>query len=317
MGVIVPGQGSLREAIRRTPTDREHYRTNEAAPKRLGPEAPGHPATPLLTGTRLTLCWDGCVTLDDHTHRTERAASFEQGAAGYAQVRPGYPEQAVAWLLDGVAPARSTPRVLDLAAGTGLLTERLAGRGLDVVAVDPSPAMLAELAARLPGVEAHLGSAEAVPLPDGSVDAVLVATAWHWFDEPTASREIARVLRRGGRLGIVRNDRDASVGWVAALGDLLHRDDGLQRAEEAFDPRPGDAFGPLERTELVWTDAVDPTALRALAATRSHLLTLPDADRDAILDAVDRLAATHPDLAGRATVALPYRARCVRTDLRV
>ena len=256
------------------------------------------------------------MTSDEHTHRATRAASFEQGAAGYARARPGYPDEAVGWLLDGAAPAKDTLRVLDLAAGTGLLTERLVGRRLDVVAVDPSPAMLAELTARLPGVEALVGSAEDVPLPDGAVDAVVVGTAWHWFDEPAASREIARVLRPGGRLGVVRNDRDASVGWVARFGELLHRGDGLQRAEESFDPRPGDAFGPLERAELRWEDTVEPGALRDLAATRSHLLTLPAAEREAILAEVDTLAATDPALAGRATVPLPYRARCVRTDLR-
>ncbi|GMA25356.1 putative methyltransferase [Luteimicrobium album] len=254
------------------------------------------------------------MTDDERSQRAARAASFEQGAAGYARARPGYPAAAVDWLLDGVGAAPAPARVLDLAAGTGLLTERLVARGLDVVAVDASPAMLAELTARLPTVEAHVGTAESVPLDDGSVDAVLVATAWHWFDEAVAGREIARVLRPGGRLGIVRNDRDTSVDWVAAFGDLLHRGDSLQRPEESFDPHPGAAFGPVERAVFPWTDTIAPSGLRALAGTRSHLLTVPDVEREAILDEVDRLAATHPDLAGREAVALPYVARCVRTD---
>lgn len=254
------------------------------------------------------------MTDDDRSHRAARAASFDQGAEAYARVRPGYPADAVGWLLDGVGTASGPARVLDLAAGTGRLTERLVARDLDVVAVDASRAMLSELAARLPAVETRVGTAESIPLADGSVDAVLVATAWHWFDEAAAGRELARVLRPGGRLGIVRNDRDSSVEWVAAFGDLLHHGDDLQRPEETFDPHPGAAFGLLGRADFPWADTIAPVGLRALAGTRSHLLTLPDAERQAILDQVDRLAATHPDLVGRETVPLPYVARCVRAD---
>ena len=116
--------------------------------------------------------------------------------------------------------------MLDLGAGTGKLTTRLVERGLDVVAVDPIPEMLEVLSNSLPDTPALLGTAEEIPLPDDSVDAVLVAQAWHWFDPERAVKEVARVLRPGGRLGLVWNTRDERLGWVKDLGRIIgHEDD--------------------------------------------------------------------------------------------
>ena len=116
--------------------------------------------------------------------------------------------------------------MLDLGAGTGKLTTRLVERGLDVVAVDPIPEMLELLSNSLPDTPALLGTAEEIPLPDDSVDAVLVAQAWHWFDPERAVKEVARVLRPGGRLGLVWNTRDERLGWVKDLGRIIgHEDD--------------------------------------------------------------------------------------------
>ena len=116
--------------------------------------------------------------------------------------------------------------MLDLGAGTGKLTTRLVERGLGVVAVDPIPEMLELLSNSLPDTPALLGTAEEIPLPDDSVDAVLVAQAWHWFDPERAIKEVARVLRPGGRLGLVWNTRDERMGWVKDLGRIIgHEDD--------------------------------------------------------------------------------------------
>ncbi|MFE5336118.1 class I SAM-dependent methyltransferase [Isoptericola sp. NPDC056573] len=241
---------------------------------------------------------------DPHDH-ADRAASFDRDADLYAQVRPTYPRDAVEWLL----PA-GVRRVLDLAAGTGKLTEvvvDLVAAGTDVVAVDPSSPMLGELSARLPGVTTHQGTAERLPLPDASVDAVLVAQAWHWFDVDAAATEIARVLRPGGTLGVVWNDRDTAVDWVARFGEILHRGD---RLEPAAGHVPltgvGDPFTAVEAATFRWVDRLPAGALRVLAGTRSFLLTLPDDERAARLAEVDALEATHPDLVGRAEVELPY-----------
>jgi SAM-dependent methyltransferase len=235
-----------------------------------------------------------------HDHAT-RAASFSAGAENYAAVRPSYPDEAVDFLLP--AGAR---RVLDLAAGTGKLTASLVARDLDVVAVEPSVPMLAQLHAALPGVETHVATAEAIPLPERSVDAVVVGQAWHWFDERAASAETARVLRQGGTLGIVWNDRDASVDWVARFGEILHRGDRLEPGTDHVAPDLGPEYGDLEQETVAWADVIATSSLRPLAASRSYLLTLPASEREELLAAVDELVATHPELAGRDTVALPY-----------
>src|SRR5438094_928298 len=128
-----------------------------------------------------------------------RASSFGMHAAAYAEHRPDYPVAGIRWALAGAA--HDVDAVLDLAAGTGKLTEGLLALGLTVTAVEPDPDMRAELTRRLPGVSALDGTAERIPLPDSSVDAVLVGQAFHWFDVNTALTEIARVLRPGGVLG--------------------------------------------------------------------------------------------------------------------
>jgi SAM-dependent methyltransferase len=145
---------------------------------------------------------------------------FTAGADVYERARPTYPEEALA-ALDaelGLGPGRD---VLDLAAGTGKLTRLLVARGANVTAVEPVPAMAAQLAAAVPGVTLLDGTAEAIPLVDRSVDVVTVGQAFHWFDAPVALAEIARVLRPGGGLALIWNNRDSSVDWVADVEELF------------------------------------------------------------------------------------------------
>lgn len=242
--------------------------------------------------------------------RAQRASSFGAGAGQYRAVRPSYPDAAIDWMLP--AGAR---HVLDLAAGTGKLTERLVARGLHVTAVEPSGGMRAQLQDAVPKAHVLPGSAEHIPLVDGSVDAVLVAQAWHWFDVQVAVPEIARVLRPGGRLGVVWNVRDHTVDWVEELTAILHRGDSLEPVHRAPEVDGADgSFTPLEHKAFPWADHLPAASLRTLAATRSHLLTLPPAERDELLAAVDQLVATHPALAGRTEIDLPYRAECWRAD---
>jgi ubiquinone/menaquinone biosynthesis C-methylase UbiE len=142
----------------------------------------------------------------------EQATSFGNVAESYDRVRPGPPAAALDWLVPpGCAVA------VDLAAGTGLFTRALAGRAARVVAVEPDPRMREVLARRAPGLDLRAGRGEAMPLPDASADAVFVSTAWHWPDLPLAVPEIARVLRPGGRLGIIWTSRDRDDDWVAQL----------------------------------------------------------------------------------------------------
>ncbi|SDD64382.1 Methyltransferase domain-containing protein [Sanguibacter gelidistatuariae] len=250
----------------------------------------------------------------DPASRTDRAQSFEQGAQVYAQVRPEYPPEAVDWLL----PAGAGPgtHVLDLAAGTGKLTRSLVARGLQVTAVEPSQAMRAELERALPQATALPGTAESIPLETASVDTVVVGQAWHWFSPEPAAAEIARVLRPGGRLGIVWNVRDNSTDWVRAFTEIIHRGDTLAPSYQppTLDLPDGALFGPPEHTTFRWHAAMTPAGLRALAASRSYLLTLDAASRDALLNAVDHLTSTHPDLRGKDLIDLPYDAQCWRAD---
>ena len=238
-----------------------------------------------------------------------RARSFGRGAAAYRLARPGYPPDAISWLVpDGAA------RVLDLAAGTGKLTEELVDLGVDVVAVEPDDAMRAELSATLPAVTALSGTAEAISLVDVSVDCVTVAQAWHWFRTERAVAEIARVLRPGGRLGVVWNVRDESVGWVEALTRILHEGD--DSPPEYGEPDLGRLFGPVEHATFAWTHRIPAAQLRTLAASRSHTIGLAPGERERLLDAVDALVHTHPDLAGRREIDVPYRTECWRSALR-
>lgn len=238
------------------------------------------------------------------TDRSLHAHSFGPVAHIYERGRPPYPPAAVDWLL----PA-GRPRVLDLGAGTGKLTRQLYERDLPVTAVDPSDGMLAELRRVLPGVPAHLGSAERIPLPDGSADAVLMAQAWHWVEPARAVPEIARVLSPGGRLGMLWNLRDDTEDWVRRLGEII------DNTEQDRGVTVGAPFGPVELREFRWTHHITADALLDLVASRSHLILAPPDERAAVLAQVRQLMVTHPALIGRGEFAMPFVTYCARTAL--
>lgn len=235
----------------------------------------------------------------------KRSLSFGEEAAAYERGRPSYPPEAIDWLLPTAAVD-----VLDLGAGTGKLTVRLAERGLAVTAVDPIPEMLEVLSSSLPSVPALLGTAEDIPLPDNSVDAVLVAQAWHWFDPDRASAEVARVLRPGGRLGLVWNTRDERLGWVKDLGRII----GREHDPLADSPLAG-VFTDVRTHQVEWTSYLTPQALIDLVASRSYCITSPAEVRSRVLDQVRELLATHPALVNSSGLALPYVTHCIRATV--
>ncbi|HEX7321469.1 MAG TPA: class I SAM-dependent methyltransferase [Mycobacterium sp.] len=240
--------------------------------------------------------------------RRDRSLSFGSQAAAYERGRPSYPPEAIDWLLP--SGARD---VLDLGAGTGKLTTRLVERGLDVVAVDPIPEMLEVLRSALPATPALLGTAEQIPLPDNSVDAVLVAQAWHWFEPARAIPELVRVLRPGGRLGLLWNTRDERLGWVKELGKIIGREDARDVIDAGVTlPEP---FADVEHFSVEWTSYLTPQALIDLVASRSYCITSPAAVRSKTLDRVRELLATHPALAGNNGLALPYVTVCIGATL--
>ena len=164
--------------------------------------------------------------------RRERSLSFGSQAAAYERGRPSYPPEAVDWLLP-----EGARDVLDLGAGTGKLTSRLVERGLAVVAVDPIAELLDVLRTTLPDTPALLGSAEQIPLPDNSIDVVLVAQAWHWFDPDRAGAEIARVLRPGHNpCGCLPHRPAARCHRGSVCRPASHRSQWCARAKRAGHP---------------------------------------------------------------------------------
>lgn len=246
--------------------------------------------------------------MQERREREAHARSFDRAARVYDASRPDYPADAVAWLTDGVDGP-----VVDLGAGTGKLTHALVARGLEVVAVDPSPQMLEVLGERVPEAEARLGSGESLPLPDAGAGLVVAAQAWHWMDPTVAVPQVARVLRPGGRLGLVWNDRDESIEWVRELGELMGSGEAVSGDEE--DPAVGPPFGPLERIDVRWVQALTLDGLLDLARSRSYFITKDPEAQAAVIGSLRRLHAEHPDLAGAETIELPYVTRCYRATL--
>lgn len=204
--------------------------------------------------------------------RKELGGSFQDGGEHYDRVRPGYPSESVEWLFAG----RNPVEVLDVGAGTGKFTARLIERGLNVVALDPSRDMLGQLELRFPAARTLVGVAEHIDLPDGSLDAVTVAQAWHWCDPQMASAEAARVLRRGGVLGLVWNQLDVSIPWVHRLSRIMHAGD-VHRP--GFRPAVGPQFRGLESHLTRWAQPLTPPDIRELVKSRSYYLAADEASR--------------------------------------
>jgi SAM-dependent methyltransferase len=250
------------------------------------------------------------MTRQGATRRWSRllhASSFGTAADQYKRGRPGYPKSAVEWLVP-----RRARTVLDLAAGTGKLTRSLVEARLKVTAVEPSRGMREQLAAAVPAAVVLAGTAEKIPLPDASVDAVAVAHAWHWFDAALAVPEIARVLVPGGTLALVWNMRDETEPWAATLGAIMHR-----HSRQAIDASPeiGAPFGPPERMEVRWRQPVTRQEVLDLVASRSYVITMPEQERSRLLGEVAELLGDHPDLRGRDEIEMPYVTRCTRVSL--
>ena len=233
-----------------------------------------------------------------------RAASFGAAAAAYERARPTYPAAAVDWLVPAAAR-----RVLDLGAGTGKMTRLLVARGLDVVAVEPSDGMRAALEQAVPSITALGGTAEEIPLPDESVDAIVIAQAWHWVDPVRASVETARVLRPGGRLGLTWNIRDTATPWMAELEELLRRHG---ESDDDEDPVIGPPFGPMERHTVKWLYPIAPDAVVDLVASRSYIIVMDDHERAAVLDDVRWLVERWRAASPAGSIAVPYETQSFR-----
>jgi ubiquinone/menaquinone biosynthesis C-methylase UbiE len=219
-------------------------------------------------------------------------AGFATGAERYERARPGYPGEAIDHLLQTLAIGPTT-RVLDVAAGTGKLTRVLVAAGANVVASDPSAAMRTTFVDVLPGTPVAGATAEHLPFADQSFDAVTVAQAFHWFDARLALAEFARILRPGGGLALVWNERDEFDPVVAELTRLskwdVHQPYPVGMDFGSVIDACG-AFGPVDRTLFRFSQEVDRTTFIEQVESRSYIAVLPDDRRHAILADVAALA---------------------------
>lgn len=208
----------------------------------------------------------------------------------------------------GIAPGS---RVCDLAAGTGIFTRLLVSAGYEVVAVEPIVAMRAELTAASPSVDVLAGTAESIPLPDGSIDAVTVAQGFHWFDATRALDEIARVLRPDGVLLMTWNVRDESVGWVRTWSQLVNRMAGGRPYEDHRERPWADVvaasgrFSPLLSERVPSSFPTTPAAVVERTRSTSFVAALEPGPRQAVLDAVAAMLAADSDTAGRPEFTFP------------
>jgi SAM-dependent methyltransferase len=246
------------------------------------------------------------------------ARGFGAEAAAYDRARPSYPPDAIAWLTDklGIGPGR---QVIDLAAGTGKLTEPLAHTGAELVAVEPVTSMRDRLHERLPNVPVLAGVAEALPLADKSVDVVLVAQAFHWFDARRAIDEIARVVRPGGCLGLIWNARDRSLEWVDqvwSVVDRVERHAPWRDARDDGEPARSERYlvGPRDSNWSSWIEAAffhvhhasHEDVVERIRSV-SHVAVLPPAHKDRVLSEIRAILAEHPQTRHTDTVGIPYR----------
>ncbi|HUC57815.1 MAG TPA: class I SAM-dependent methyltransferase [Streptosporangiaceae bacterium] len=249
------------------------------------------------------------------------ARGFGAEADAYDRARPSYPPDAIEWLVKGlgIGPGR---QVVDLAAGTGKLTSLLAGAGADLIAIEPVASMRDRLRELLPQVPVLAGVAEALPLADRSVDAVIVAQAFHWFEAKRTMAELARVIRPGGRLGLLWNARDRSLEWVDQVWSVMDR-------VERHAPWRAEDGGGSESTHATterylagphdgnWSPWVEATFFHVHYSTHdqvvdrmrsvSHIAALPPDDQCQVLDEVRMILDGHPETRRQPAVGIPYR----------
>ncbi|MBS2966066.1 methyltransferase domain-containing protein [Actinocrinis puniceicyclus] len=234
---------------------------------------------------------------------------YQRAAADYERVRPSYPTRSLAVLADAL-DLRAGRCVAEVGAGTGKFTRLLALTGARVVAVEPVAAMRVRLAELLPQVETVDGLAEATGLPDGAVDAVVAAQAWHWFDPSAAMAEVERITHRRGRLGLVWNTLDETVPWVAEYSKIYrqwrteavpgHRDGRWRRF---FDALAG--WTPLAAEHVPNPYVTDRDGVLGQALTSSMISTLDADSRDQVRRELEAVLDRHEASSGD-RIEIPY-----------
>jgi SAM-dependent methyltransferase len=250
-----------------------------------------------------------------------QSRSFGAVADEYNRLRPGPSGEALEWLIP-----EDVYDVLEIGAGTGVLTRLLAERVAHVTAVEPDARMRAVLAARDAGVEVLAGQAEELPVATASYDVVIAASAWHWVDEDRAVPEVARVLRPGGRLSLVWSGPDRSVDWMRSLwagGIVFSPEDKAdvdarrrRRHRVNIDSRGGSPFLEPETALFRWSRLMTKGDLVALATTYSSVITMDEPARRQHLDAMADYLDSQEEFAGTDVIDVPMRSYCWRATKR-
>lgn len=235
---------------------------------------------------------------------------FSTQAGTYTQGRPDYPQALSLWLEHTVGiDAQSS--VVDLGAGTGKFTRLLKPLTEYLTAVEPVQAMRQEFSKTFPDTTIVHGTAEALPLAGSSADAVVCAQAFHWFANDAALAEIHRVLKPGGRLGLIWNVRDESVDWVAEITRIITPYEGDTPRFHTGNwrlPFNGDYFAQPELSCFNYTHSGSAeTVIMNRFLSVSFIAALPPAEKAIVTRQLRELIDTHPALKGHETIEFPYQ----------
>jgi ubiquinone/menaquinone biosynthesis C-methylase UbiE len=237
-------------------------------------------------------------------------AGFTKGAAAYERGRPDYPAAAIAFMSEQLRLSRGAT-VVDIGAGTGKLSRMLVGTEAEVIAIEPVAAMREQFSRVLPRTKVLEGSAEQLPLPDASASAATAAQAFHWFANAAALAEIHRVLKPQGRLGLIWNNRDRSIGWARDAWALIERNEGnLPRYhrgnwKDAFNQYSG--FRPLAEQSFAHAQRGDFKMFADRISSLSFVANMDDYDRARLIERIRELLETHPETRGKQLLEIPYR----------
>jgi SAM-dependent methyltransferase len=255
----------------------------------------------------------GAMAERDETPAQSPALSFGRVADVYARARPSYPREAAAWLVESERSSTGGD-VLELGAGTGKLTEQLLTLGHRVIATDPLAEMLQQLREVHPHASLVCSRAERIPLRSRSVDVVVVAQAFHWFDIEKALPEIARVLRPNGHLALVWNLGDERVPWVRRLGVATGSPEQAQDNDPTNVLLKSNLFGFVQTQTFRFWQPIDRAKLHDLVLSKSYVAVRDESDRREVLARVDALY----DEFGRGAdgMLMPYLTHCYKAVVR-
>ncbi|EPX73767.1 methyltransferase [Schizosaccharomyces octosporus yFS286] len=242
--------------------------------------------------------------------KRQKVLKYQTDIENYESGKPDFPIGLTDWLVDEFG-VNEESTILDLGAGTGKLYPRInAAHPQKVMAVDSSEAMLKVLQKKYPAVESHLGSATQIPLPDESVDLILCGNSFHWFANAKALKEMHRVLKPKGALGLVWNVRDKSVSWVNKINELLDKYRsgspyfGTWEWAQLF---PGHGFQKFRTCVFPFSYCTTPeNSIHRMVFSLSYMHALPEQEKAVVRAELDKIAETVPRVQNTDQIKFPY-----------